>query len=233
MLLCGDAKYNGTGVAIKLVRRDSAPYHKAAKMEAKILRNLEGKCGTLKLLRCFEHEGHPCMSFELLGAALSEILKRNHHEASPFTAAQTRDVGAQLLSAVAYLHGRGVVHTDIKTDNILLTSGTELRGPSHPQKVKLCDFGSAVYDKDWHPHLVGTMQYRPPEAVLQAGWTYPLDVWAVGCVLAELATGSKVFELAHDDVHLAMIERLVGPIPQVSSSPVPAAVGSSHRTNVA
>lgn len=168
------------------------PFRKAAKMEAKILRALNGACGTLKLLRCFEHQGHPCMSFELLGVSLHDILRRKSDKASPFDAAQVRDVGTQLLVAVEYLHGMGIIHTDIKTENILLSSGAEHRWETEPLKIKLVDFGSALYDKDWHPPLVGTMQYRPPEAVLQAGWSYPLDMWGVGCVLCEVAKGSKV-----------------------------------------
>eukprot|EP00284_Hemiselmis_tepida_P009805 CAMPEP_0174923108 /NCGR_PEP_ID=MMETSP1355-20121228/6361_1 /TAXON_ID=464990 /ORGANISM="Hemiselmis tepida, Strain CCMP443" /LENGTH=256 /DNA_ID=CAMNT_0016168763 /DNA_START=46 /DNA_END=816 /DNA_ORIENTATION=- len=221
VLLCGDAKYKGTGVAIKLVRRDSAPYRKAAKMEAKILRALEGKHGTLKLLRCFEHGGHPCMSFELLGSALSEVLRVRAQNSQAgggsgtpvgLSSAQVRDVGCQVLSAVSYLHSRGIIHTDVKTDNILLTHGCDWRTAeaAGALRVKLVDFGSALWATEWHPNLVGTMQYRPPEAVLQAGWSFPLDTWGVGCVLCELAVGAKVFCLAHNDVHLHMIERLLG-----------------------
>lgn len=192
VLLCGDAKYNGTGVAIKLVRKDSMPFRRAAKMEAKILRAVNGAFGTLKLLRCFEHQGHPCMSLELLGVSLYDILKRKTTKASPFDAAKVRDVGTQLLVAIEYLHGMGIIHTDVKTDNILLSSGAEHRWETDPLKIKLVDFGSALYDKDFHPALVGTMHYRPPEAILQAGWSYPLDVWGTGCVLCEVAKGSKV-----------------------------------------
>ena len=57
------------------------------------------------------------------------------------------------------------------------------------------------------------MHYRSPEAVLQAGYSYPLDVWAAGCILAELATGAKLFALAHPDVHLALMETTLGPVP--------------------
>eukprot|EP00293_Proteomonas_sulcata_P011445 CAMPEP_0184298880 /NCGR_PEP_ID=MMETSP1049-20130417/9600_1 /TAXON_ID=77928 /ORGANISM="Proteomonas sulcata, Strain CCMP704" /LENGTH=279 /DNA_ID=CAMNT_0026609147 /DNA_START=90 /DNA_END=929 /DNA_ORIENTATION=+ len=79
--------------------------------------------------------------------------------------------------------------------------------------VKVADFGSAIMSNAWHPPLVGTMHYRAPEAVLQAGWSFPLDVWAVACLIVELCTGSYLFELAYDDVHLQMMERLLGPIP--------------------
>ena len=57
------------------------------------------------------------------------------------------------------------------------------------------------------------MHYRSPEAVLQAGYSYALDVWAAGCITAELATGRKLFALVHADVHLALMEACLGPIP--------------------
>jgi hypothetical protein len=47
-----------------------------------------------------------------------------------------------------------------------------------------------------------------PPMTLQAGWSFPVDVWAVGCIVVELVTGQQLFELAHDDVHLAMMERV-------------------------
>ena len=50
---------------------------------------------------------------------------------------------------------------------------------------------------------------------IKAGWSYPLDVWAIACLAMELRTGDHVFELVHDDIHLRMMINLLGPIPQV------------------
>jgi len=201
-----DNKYNKTHVAIKLVRREPPLYRVSAKNEIAILRELDGRFGTLKLLREFDHFGHVCMSFELLGDHLSDVLKQN---GKPFSMASVRDVSFQLLQAIDYVHSKKIIHTDLKAENILLMSN-----PAGALSVRVADFGSALYTSAWHPPLVGTMHYRSPEAVLQAGWSYPLDVWAIACLIIELCIGQHVFELAHDDVHLAMMERLLGPIPQ-------------------
>eukprot|EP00960_Hanusia_phi_P074133 768161-Hanusia_phi.AAC.4 len=96
-----------------------------------------------------------------------------------------------------------------QAENILLMSN-----PSGAVCVKVADFGSAIYSSAWHPPLVGTMHYRAPEAVLQAGWSYPLDVWAIACLICEIYTGQYLFELAHDDVHMWMMDKVVGPCPQ-------------------
>ena len=201
-----DNKYNKTHVAIKLVRREPPLYRVSAKNEIAILRELDGRFGTLKLLREFDHLGHVCMSFELLGDHLSDVLKQN---GKPFSLASVRDVSFQLLQAIDYVHSKQIIHTDLKAENILLMSN-----PAGALSVRVADFGSALYATAWHPPLVGTMHYRSPEAVLQAGWSFPLDVWAIACLIIELCIGQHVFELAHDDVHLAMMERLLGPLPQ-------------------
>jgi len=202
---CQDQKYNGAGVAIKLVRREPPLYRVSAKNEIAILRDLGGKHGTLKLLRDFEHLGHVCMTFELLGDHLSDVLQKMGR---PFKLEHVRDITLQLLHAVSYVHSKGIIHTDIKAENILLVGGG-----ATGITIKVVDFGSALYSHAWHPPLVGTMHYRGPEAVLQAGWSFPLDVWALGCLCVELYSGQHLFELAHDDVHLYMMERLLGPIP--------------------
>eukprot|EP00286_Rhodomonas_abbreviata_P001968 CAMPEP_0181291424 /NCGR_PEP_ID=MMETSP1101-20121128/1959_1 /TAXON_ID=46948 /ORGANISM="Rhodomonas abbreviata, Strain Caron Lab Isolate" /LENGTH=897 /DNA_ID=CAMNT_0023395813 /DNA_START=244 /DNA_END=2938 /DNA_ORIENTATION=+ len=201
---CEDGKYNQAGVAVKLVRREPPLYRVSAKNEIAILRDLAGRHGTLKLLRDFEHQGHVCMTFELLGDHLSDYLQRM---GKPFRFDQVRDIALQLLQAVSYIHSKGIIHTDLKAENILLVANS-----TGALSVKVVDFGSALYSQAWHPPLVGTMHYRAPEAVLQAGWSYPLDVWAIGCLVVELYTGQHLFELAHDDVHLHMMERLLGPV---------------------
>lgn len=202
---CEDHKYNRAGVAVKLVRREPPLYRVSAKNEIAILRELDGRSQTLKLLRDFEHQGHICMTFELLGDDLSEVLRRN---ARPFRMEHVRDISFQLLQAVAYVHSKNIIHTDLKAENILLVNN-----PSGACSIKVVDFGSALFSSAWHPPLVGTMHYRAPEAVLQAGWSFPLDVWAIACLVVELVTGKHLFELAHDDVHLHMMERALGPIP--------------------
>ena len=55
--------------------------------------------------------------------------------------------------------------------------------------IKLIDFGSAIFDDQHHSSIVCTRHYRAPEVILGLGWSFPVDVWAIGCILVELATG--------------------------------------------
>ena len=104
----------------------------------------------------------------------------------------------QFSSALHYVHSKGIIHTDIKTENILIKANGV---------VTLIDFGCAIYDRDYHPPALGTLEYRSPEALLQCGWSYPTDIWSAGCVFAELLIGETLFPHgAFEDFHLLCIQ---------------------------
>lgn len=80
--------------------------------------------------------------------------------------------------------------------------------------VKLIDFGTATFEHEYHSRIVSTRHYRAPEILLEHGWSYPCDIWSIGCLLIELYIGHPLF-LTHNDLeHLAMMERMLGPFPQ-------------------
>ena len=84
--------------------------------------------------------------------------------------------------ALAYVHGRKVIHRDIKTQNVFLTSSNT---------VKVGDFGiSKVLESTTQKAMtvVGTPYYMAPEACLSEPYTSKSDVWALGCIVYELCT---------------------------------------------
>ncbi len=59
----------------------------------------------------------------------------------------------------------------------------------------MIDFGGATYDSDAHRStIVNTRQYRGPEVTLEVGWSFPSDIWSVGCLVAEVYCGDLLFE---------------------------------------
>jgi len=85
-------------------------------------------------------------------------------------------------------------------------------------EIELIDFGSTVYQRNVHSSVVSTRHYRAPEVVLGLGWSYPCDMWSVGCILCELYCGETLFQ-THDNLeHLCMMERLLGPLPRHMTS---------------
>lgn len=73
--------------------------------------------------------------------------------------------------------------------------------------------GSATFDHEHHSAVVSTRHYRAPEVVLELGWNQSCDVWSIGCIIFEFYMGITMFQ-THDNLeHLAMMERILGPIP--------------------
>lgn len=136
--------------------------------------------------------GAPCtyLVMELIdGPTLRELINRG-----PMPPEEVARLGTQLAAALAYVHGRGIVHRDVKPANILLTDPSSGR----PDAVaKLTDFGIArLVDSTClttQGMTVGTANYLSPEQATGAETTAPSDVYALGLVLLECLTGQLAF----------------------------------------
>lgn len=83
----------------------------------------------------------------------------------------------------------------------------------------MIDFGNAVYSSERGDYVISTRQFRAPEVILGLGWDYTADIWSLGCVLFQLATGSLLFPTHHNYHHLQLIQkRLDSPIPTSMTS---------------
>ena len=77
-------------------------------------------------------------------------------------------------------------------------------------EIRLIDFGSATFNDEYHSSVVSTRHYRAPEIILNLGWSFPCDIWSIGCILVEFFTGDALFQ-THDNLeHLAMMEAVCG-----------------------
>ena len=125
------------------------------------------------------------------------------------------------------MHDLNLIHTDLKPENILLadatyqtftynrkipSSSTTISRQASQRRVllstdiRLIDFGSATFQDEYHSSVVSTRHYRAPEIILGLGWSYPCDIWSIGCILVEFFTGDALFQ-THDNLeHLAMME---------------------------
>jgi dual-specificity kinase/CDC-like kinase len=209
---------DGGTVAIKIVRAVKR-YGDSAAIEARILQDVNGKVDPrgkslcVQLLSSFTFQDHFCLVFETLGDSLYDVLKAQDYK--PFEPEKVRRYTEQLLDAVDFLHGFKLIHTDLKLENILLCGvGGGSGGGGGGGNIKLIDFGGATYDDRHKSKLINTRQYRAPEVILGVGWSMPSDVWSVGCIVAELASGELLFS-THDNLeHLGLIEKRVGAFPE-------------------
>ncbi|PVU90304.1 hypothetical protein BB559_004695 [Furculomyces boomerangus] len=225
VMKCYDRK-NNKRVAIKVIRAIDK-YREAAHIEIRVLKTLENfdplnKYKCIRLNEWFDYKNHICMVFDLLGPSVFDFLKSN--EFRPFSLAQVQEMTKQLLRGVAYMHHLNMVHTDLKPENILLVDNSYSLvdfGPNKSVKTKvlkstdtrLIDFGSTTFEDEYHSSVVSTRHYRAPEIILELGWSFPCDLWSVGCIMLELLTGEVLFQTHENLEHLAMMEALIGKTP--------------------
>ncbi|XP_062203547.1 putative cyclin-dependent kinase F-2 [Phragmites australis] len=126
---------------------------------------------------------------EYVGPSLAQVM-REDRAGRPLAEAEARRVMRQLLEGARSMHELGVLHRDIKPDNVLVDN----RGD-----VKICDFGlSRTTDTaaDGAPYTSGvvTLWYRAPELILGSrDYDAGIDTWALGCIMAELLAGAPLF----------------------------------------
>jgi len=126
------------------------------------------------MLEWFEHHGHICIVFELLGLSTYDFIKENGF--LPFHLDHIRKMAYQICKSVNFLHNNKLTHTDLKPENILFVQSdyTEAYNPKMKRDertlinpdIKVVDFGSATYDDEHHSTLVSTRHYRAPEVIL-------------------------------------------------------------------
>ncbi|NWX40765.1 CLK1 kinase, partial [Steatornis caripensis] len=222
---CIDHKVKGRHVAVKIVRNVSR-YSEAAHAEIRVLEHLNASDPSssyhcVRMLEWFEYHGHVCIVFELLGLSTYDFIKENGF--LPFRLDQIRRMAYQICKSVNFLHSNQLTHTDLKPENIVFVTSDYVEEYNPKLKcdvrtlrnadVKVVDFGSATYDYEYHSTLVSTRHYRAPEVILALGWSQPCDVWSIGCILMEYYLGFTVFPTRDSKQHLAMMERVLGPLP--------------------
>ncbi|XP_061338695.1 cyclin-dependent kinase G-2-like isoform X2 [Gastrolobium bilobum] len=123
----------------------------------------------------------------------------------PFSQSEVKCLMLQLLEGVKYLHDNWVLHRDLKTSNLLLNNRGEL---------KICDFGLArQYGSPLKPytHLVVTLWYRAPELLLGTKqYSTAIDMWSLGCIMAELLSKEPLFNGKAEFDQLDKIFRILG-----------------------
>ncbi|CAK4030115.1 serine threonine kinase [Lecanosticta acicola] len=220
-------------VAVKIIR--AVPkYRDASRIELRVLQTLRAadehnhnRC--IQLRDCFDWRGHICIVTPLLGLSVFDFLKSGGFV--PFPGSHIQAFARQLLGSIAFLHDLDLIHTDLKPENILLLSHTyqtftynrnipssstltsrsaKFRRVLLSPQINLIDFGSATFNDEYHSSVVSTRHYRAPEIILGIGWSHPIDLWSLGCILVECWTGDALFQTHDCCEHLGMMEAVTG-----------------------
>ena len=183
--------------------------------EIKILQLLKDSgdlddCRVLKMKEFFYFREHLIIVTELLKLNLYEFSSFIVDSGEPryFTLPRLAYIAYQLLTALQFVHELDLIHCDVKPENVLMSSYSRA-------EIKLIDFGSGCFITDHLSSYIQSRSYRAPEVILGLGYDGKIDVWSVGCVIAEMANEGKVlFENDSVVCMLGRIEAVCGNFPK-------------------
>ncbi|XP_048520497.1 dual specificity tyrosine-phosphorylation-regulated kinase 4 isoform X2 [Dendroctonus ponderosae] len=195
-------------VAIKIIRNKRRFYHQAL-VEVRILDHLRKKDknsghNVIHMLEHFYFRNHLCITFELLSLNLYELIKKNNYQG--FSLNLIRRFASSLLKCLRLLEKENIIHCDLKPENVLLKQ----RGSS---SIKVIDFGSSCYSNQRVYTYIQSRFYRSPEVILGLTYGTAIDMWSLGCILAELYTGYPLFPGENEVEQLACLMEVLGAPP--------------------
>lgn len=218
----------GTVVEAILANSDDAghPVGKAMGPFAikRVLAQTEFKCRELEILRTVSHPNIVCLKFffdrrsplegkvyqnlvmECLPSNLQAEIKYYRQSKYTIPYPHMKAYTFQLTRAMLYLHGLNISHRDIKPSNILIDPSTV--------RLKICDFGSAKQLEPNQPSVsyICSRYYRAPELIVGCTvYTTKIDIWGLGCVVAEMFLGRPIFQGQSLELQLKEISKLLGP----------------------
>uniref|UniRef100_A0A7N8WRH7 Protein kinase domain-containing protein n=1 Tax=Mastacembelus armatus TaxID=205130 RepID=A0A7N8WRH7_9TELE len=152
----------------------------------KAIRSLDTeKKNIIKFIEDFKCHDCSCLAFEMLDKSLWDLIEK---EGMPLSLNEIRPVTQQLMVAFETLKGLGIMHLDLKPDNVMLVNHKD-----QPFRIKLIDFGLA--------HPVGVLEtgtemqvlaYRALEVMLGLPLSEAIDIWGVGCIMAYMYFGDHL-----------------------------------------
>ena len=209
---CLDTKTN-TLVCLKIIENNKN-YFDQSLDEIKVLNfvNSNGdpdEFNFLKSIDFFYYKEHLIIVTELLNDNLYDfydyLLKNKIEEY--FSLSRIQAIAKQVLTSMKYIHSLHLIHCDLKPENILLKCISKA-------EVKIIDFGSSNFIYDATSSYIQSRSYRAPEVIMGCNYDYKIDIWSLGCILAELYSKTVLF--MSDSVHslLARVIGIIGPIPE-------------------
>ncbi|KZV40303.1 hypothetical protein F511_18032 [Dorcoceras hygrometricum] len=205
--------HTGMDVCVKIIKNNKDFFDQSLD-EIKLLKYVNkhdpaDKYHLLRLYDYFYYREHLLIVCELLKANLYEFHKFNRESGGEvyFTMPRLQSITIQCLEALQFLHSLGLIHCDLKPENILVKSYSRC-------EVKVIDLGSSCFETDHLCSYVQSRSYRAPEVILGLPYDKKIDIWSLGCILAELCTGNVLFQNDSAGTLLARVIGIIGPIDQ-------------------
>jgi len=179
----GVNKQTGELVAVKIMKRKFKTWEECIQLrEVKSLKKLNHP-NIIKLKEVIRENDELFFVFEFMEQNIYQLMKERQKH---FPEARVRNIVYQIMQGLQYMHKMGFFHRDMKPENLLVTRDT----------VKIADFGLAREIRSRPPFTdyVSTRWYRAPEVLLRdLRYNSPIDIWAMGAMMAELYTLRPLF----------------------------------------
>ncbi|XP_076920770.1 uncharacterized protein LOC143581987 isoform X2 [Bidens hawaiensis] len=205
--------HTGMDVCVKIIKNNKDFFDQSLD-EIKLLKFVNkhdpgDKYHLLRLYDYFYYREHLLIVCELLKANLYEFQKFNRESGGEvyFTMPRLQSITIQCLEALQFLHSLGLIHCDLKPENILVKSYSRC-------EIKVIDLGSSCFETDHLCSYVQSRSYRAPEVILGLPYDKKIDIWSLGCILAELCTGNVLFQNDSPATLLARVIGIISPIDQ-------------------
>lgn len=199
---CTDHKIN-KNVAVKIII-STDQMHEQGQIEARILSRLNQQ-NCPYIVRAFDFfifRSHICITYEILGKNLYEVSQSNGFK--PLPVETVKNYAFQILKALEVCHRSGIIHCDLKPENVLVTTDNK-------QNIKLIDFGSSCFEGYQKYEYIQSRFYRAPEVILGINYGPPMDIWSFGLIIVELLIGKPLFPGNSEMEQLEMISEVLGP----------------------
>ncbi|KAM8960444.1 homeodomain-interacting protein kinase 4-like [Pelodytes ibericus] len=188
----GRKRGSGELVAIKILHHDISRSY-ITENEIKLLNALrQVNADRFHFIQFYEHfydESKCYLVFELLHKNLFEYQKEIRF--APLPVRHIRTITAQVLKALSKLKELSIMHTDLKPENIMLVDQKR-----YPFRVKVIDFGCSIFFsevRNMKEPYIQSRFYRAPEILLGLPFCEKVDMWSLGCIIAELHLGCPLY----------------------------------------
>lgn len=188
------------------------------KYEISILEYFKTSNNVINMLKYHIEPYNSFIVLEKLGGSLYDLIYHNTINNIRMNLDDVKKYSRYILEAIDEIHKCGILHGDIRPENILFNG----------DKIKIIDFGNSLYKKDFSNRKMyprGTRYYRPPEWILYADYDFSADLWAFGCIVYEMLTNKCLFDPQKDGMsvnaqHIGMIIKTLGPFsPDLLNAP--------------
>ncbi|KNC48904.1 CMGC/DYRK/DYRK2 protein kinase [Thecamonas trahens ATCC 50062] len=196
-------------MALKLIRNKKR-FHSQALVEVKVLQTIrdsdtqDNSC-IIHMIDHFYFRNHLCVTFELLSVNLYEFIKMNNFQG--FSLGLIRRFAVQMLQALRFLKKQSIIHCDLKPENVLLKNAAK-------SGIKVIDLGSSCFENQRVFTYIQSRFYRSPEVILGLPYGTGIDMWSLGCILAELFTGTPLLPGESEVEQMLCMQEILGVPPR-------------------